>query len=107
MKRLFVAHGQFVIKWKLVANEQLFAKWKLIEKEQFVAKIKQTKCRYYMLKYYPYEYPSKMKRSEYLLKKTKYLPEEMIDYPPPWALLLLLENGLNDICIKIFPSKKQ
>ena len=97
VKRQFVTHGQFVMKWKLITKEQLFSKWKLAAKRAAFAKTKRTKCRYYMLEYYPYEYPYEMKRkNKYLQKNSKYLPEEMIDYPPPWVLL---QNGLNDNCM--------
>ncbi|MBQ7674827.1 MAG: hypothetical protein IJT36_10035 [Alphaproteobacteria bacterium] len=65
-------------------------KWKLVAKRAAFAKIKRTNCRYYTLEYYPYEYPSKMKRrSKYLLKNSNYLPKQTIDYPPP---LVLLQN---------------
>ncbi|MBQ7673374.1 MAG: hypothetical protein IJT36_02460 [Alphaproteobacteria bacterium] len=40
---------------------------------QLFAKIKRMKCKYYTLEYYP----TRIKR------KSKYLTEEMIDYPPP------------------------
>ncbi|MBQ7673372.1 MAG: hypothetical protein IJT36_02450 [Alphaproteobacteria bacterium] len=78
-----VTNGRFVENVWLVVKRQLFAK------------IKRMKYRYYTLEYYP----SKMKiRNKYSLKKTKYLPEEMIDYPPPWVLL---QNDLNDDCMVI------
>ncbi|MBQ7674830.1 MAG: hypothetical protein IJT36_10050 [Alphaproteobacteria bacterium] len=56
-----------------IANAKFFAH------VQFVAKIKGTKCRYYTLEYYPSEIKRK---SKYLLKKSKCLPEEIIGYPP-------------------------
>ena len=37
---------------------------------------------------------------KYLRKFLGYPLGEMIDYPPPWVLVLLLENGLDELVIR-------